>query len=112
MNVLAAATTAADRVRDIPADFWLKAMLAIAAFVVAILLLRKVAQVNKVVLTVIAVFVGTMVGSNWIFERNEPSWAAPAVTWIGGFFPTKGSYTAKQQQPPLTPTAPVAAGRK
>ena len=28
---ISAATTAADRVRDIPADFWLKAMLAIAA---------------------------------------------------------------------------------
>jgi hypothetical protein len=112
MHLLAAATTTADKLRGIPADFWLKALLAIAAFVVAILVLRKIAQMNKVVLAGVAVFVVTMVGFNWIFERNEPSWATPAVTWIGGFFPSKGSYTAKQQQAPLAAPAPVAAQRK
>ena len=112
MHLLAAATTTADKLRDIPVDFWLKALLAIAAFVVAILVLRKVAQVNKVVLAVVAVFVVTMVGFNWIFERNEPAWATPAVSWIGGFFPSKGSYSTKQQQTPLATPAPVAAQRK
>ena len=112
MHLLAVATTTAEKLRGIPADFWLKALLAIAAFVVAILVLRKIAQMNKVVLAGVAVVVVTMVGFNWIFERNEPSWATPAVTWIGGFFPSKGSYTAKQQQAPLAAPAPVAAQRK
>ena len=112
MHLLATATTTADKLRGIPADFWLKALLAIAAFVVALLVLRTVAQINKLVLAGVTLFVVTMVGFNWIFERKEPSWATPAVNVIGGFFPSKGSYAAKQQQAPLAAPAPVAAQRK
>lgn len=111
MHLLAVVPTTIDRLAAIPADFWLKSLLAIAGFVVAILFLRKVVRVNKVLLAVVAVFALTMVGFNWIFERNEPRWATPAVSWIGGFFPSKGSYAAKQQT--ASPAiAPVAAKRR
>lgn len=109
MHLLAAA---ADKLRNIPAEFWLKALVALAALVVAIMVLRKLAEMNKVVLAGVALFVVTMVGFTWIFERNEPSWATPAVSFISGFFPSKGSYAAKQQQAPLAAPAPVAAQRK
>ena len=110
MQFLAAATTTADKLKDIPTDFWLKLLLAMAAFVVAIIFLRKVAKMNKVVLTIVVVILLTTVGFNWVFERNEPKWATPAVTWLGGFFPNKGSYTAKQQTTPPS-AAPSAAKR-
>jgi apolipoprotein N-acyltransferase len=110
MNVIATATTAADRLREIPGDFWLKALLVVVAFVVAILLFRKAATVNKAVFAGIIVFALAMVGFNWIYERNEPAWATPTVTWLSGFFPSKGAYVTKQQTP--TPaTKPVAAKR-
>ena len=51
-----------------------------------------------------------MIGFNWIYERNEPAWATPTVTWLGGFFPGKGSYGAKQQTT-TPPAKPVAAKR-
>lgn len=110
MNVIATATTTADRLREIPVDFWLRALLAVAVLVVAILLIRKVAAVNKAVLAGIVVFAIAMVGFNWIYERNEPAWATPTVTWLSGFFPSKGAYVTKQQTPPPA-TKPVAAKR-
>lgn len=110
MQILAVATTTADKLKEIPGDFWLKLLLAVVAFVAVIVILRKVANINKVVLTVVSVFALAMIGFNWIYERNEPAWATPAVSWLGGFFPSKGSYAAKQQTSAPAP-APVAAKR-
>lgn len=109
MNALAATTTA-DRLREIPAEFWLKGLLVVVAFVAAILVFRKIVQVNKFVLAGVLLFSAVMIGFNWIYERNEPAWATPTVTWLGGFFPGKGSYGAKQQTT-TPPAKPVAAKR-
>lgn len=89
MQFLAAATTA-DKLKEIPLDFWWKLGLGIIGLVVLVILLRKVAKTNKVVLTVVVFVVLTVVGFNWIYERNEPKWATPVVEWLSGFFPTKG----------------------
>ena len=110
MQLLAVATTTADRLREIPGDFWLKLLLAVAALIAVIIFLRKVAKMNKVVLTVGVLFTVTMAGFNWIYERNEPKWATPAVNWLSGFFPSKGAYATKQQTPPPA-TKPIAAKR-
>ncbi len=110
MHLLAAAMTTADKLKEIPPDFWWKMLLVIAGFVVGIIFLRKVARMNKVLLTVVALFVLTMGGFNWIYERNEPAWATPAVSWLGGFFPSKGDYATKQQSA-LSAPAPVTAKR-
>ena len=110
MQLLAVATTTADKLREIPGDFWLKLLLAVAAFIAVIIFLRKVAKMNKVVLTVVSFITLTVVGFNWIYERNEPKWATPAVNWLSGFFPSKGSYATKQQATPVTPP-PIAAKR-
>jgi uncharacterized membrane protein YhaH (DUF805 family) len=105
MLVLAAATTTVDRLRDIPTEFWWKLLLAIAAFVAFIIFLRKVAKMNKVVLTVVSVLFLTIFGFNWIYERNEPAWATPVVAWLGGFFPSKGPPPKPATPPPTTPPA-------
>jgi hypothetical protein len=110
MQVLAVATTAADKLQAIPADFWVKLALAVVGFVIALIFIRKIIQVNKLVLAAVTLFAVTMIGFNWIFERNEPKWATPAVGWLSGFFPSKGSYAAKQQTAPPS-TKPVAAKR-
>lgn len=105
------AVTTADRLKEIPFDFWWKMLLALVAFVALIVFLRKVAKMNKVVLTVIVGFVVVTIGFNWIFERNEPAWATPMVSWMSGFLPTKVNYVNNQQPAPAS-TAPSVAAKK
>lgn len=85
----AALFVAATSIRDIPAEIWIRLAIAILAIVLAVFVLRKLAKMNKVVLAVVVFVVLTIVGFNWIYERNEPAWATPAVKWLAGFFPTK-----------------------
>lgn len=78
-------------------EFWIKMGIAVVALVVLVIVLRKVAKMNKVLLSVIVFIVVTVVGFNWIYERNEPEWATPAVNWLAGFFPTKGTQNKNRQ---------------
>jgi apolipoprotein N-acyltransferase len=85
-----ASTTALDRLKEIPPDFWLKLCVALVALVLLVFLLRKVAHMNKIVVAVVTIILVTTVGFNWIYERNEPAWATPAVNFLSGYFPSKG----------------------
>jgi len=99
MLLLAAADaskSALDRLKEVPPAFWLKVGIAIAAVIVVVLVLRKLAQVNKVVLAVVVLIVASAIGFNWIYERNEPAWATPVVEKLAQIFPSKGSYNSKQ----------------
>ena len=75
----------------VPAGIWLRIGAALLALVILVLVLRKVAKMNKVVLTVIVGLVCTIVGFNWIYERNEPAWATPVVERLATFLPTKNA---------------------
>lgn len=92
MLTLAAAVgkTAAERFREIPLEFWLKMGGGIVVLVIVVIVLRKVAKMNKLLLGGIIFLTVTFIGFNWIYERNEPAWATPAVSWLAGFFPSKG----------------------
>jgi Flp pilus assembly protein protease CpaA len=92
MPVIAAATAAAsaDKLRQIPNEFWIRIGLAMLIIVAVVIALRKLAKMNKVLLAVIVVLGVSFVGFNWIYERNEPPWASTAVGWLAGFFPSKG----------------------
>ena len=98
--LVAAPPPAIEKLKDIPLAFWWKLGLAIAIFVGVIILLRKVAKMNKMVLTTIVIIILTTVGFNWIYQRNEPAWATPVVSKIATFFPTKGAYSVKQTENP------------
>ena len=94
MFVLLAAASApisnAERLKQIPFEFWWKMALGILVFVALVFVLRKVAKMNKFLLGMIVLLAMTFLGFNWIYERNEPSWASPAVSWLAEFFPSKG----------------------
>lgn len=92
----AAASSTTDRLREIPLEFWLKIGAGIVGLVLIVLFLRKVAKMNKLVLTIIVLLVSSFVGFNWIYERNEPDWASPGVSWLAGFFPSKGKLPSKR----------------
>jgi|ERR1019366_1532831 ABC-type iron transport system FetAB permease component len=95
-----AVTSTLDKLKQVPTAFWWKVGAAVLAIIVIVFVLQKVAQMNKVVLTIIVLVVFTVVGVNWIYERNEPAFMTPIINRIAPFLPSKGSYDAKQQQTP------------
>jgi hypothetical protein len=93
MQFLAAAASksASERLSEIPVEFWIRLGLGIVILVGAVILLRKLAKVNKVVLGICVLLVLSFLGFTWIYERNEPAWATPVVQWLANYFPTKGT---------------------
>lgn len=92
MHLLAASTAelpAFTVLRDIPIAFWLRLALAVALVVAAVVFTRKLSRANPIVLGVALFVAATMIGFSWIYERDEPAWATPAVQWLAGYFPTK-----------------------
>jgi cell division protein FtsW (lipid II flippase) len=97
MHFLAAAVaskSSADRLREIPPEFWVKIGLGILVLVAVVIALRKLAKMNKIILSIVVLLVVSIIGFNWIYERNEPAWATPAVKWLANDFPTKGAIDA------------------
>lgn len=90
MNFAATSSTVWEKLHQVPVDFWIRLGVGVAIIIGVVLVLRKLAHVNKVVLTVVAGFFVSVLGFTWIYERNEPTWATPAVSFLSGFFPSKG----------------------
>jgi hypothetical protein len=89
MFVLAAATTI-ERLHEIPSGFWMALGAGVLLLVLSVMAVRKLAKMNKVILGFLACIAASFFGFNWIYERNEPGWATPAVSFLAGFFPSKG----------------------
>lgn len=85
----AASKSTADRLREIPSEFWIKIGIGVLVIIAVVIILRKLAKVNKIILTIVVLLVLSIIGFNWIYERNEPAWATPAVQWLANYFPTK-----------------------
>jgi hypothetical protein len=94
------AASTLDKLKDIPTDVWVKLALAVLGLVIVIIVLRKIAQVNKLVLVVVVLVTLSFMGFSWIYERNEPKFLTPVVEKIAPFFPSKGAYGNKQQTLP------------
>ena len=93
--------SALDRLKGIPPDFWLRMGCAVLAVIALVFFLRQVAQMNKFILAVVVVLVVGIGGFNWIYERDEPVWATPVVSFFAGFFPTKGPPQNKPVSAPV-----------
>jgi len=90
----AAVTKGPGSLRDVTPEFWMKIGIAIAVLILVVVVLRKLAKMNKVVLSIIVLLVLSIVGFNWIYERNEPAWATPVVNCLANYFPTKDAIAA------------------
>lgn len=111
MTLRLAAASTLDKLKQVPTDFWMRLGLFVAAIVAVVIVLRLVANVNKVVLVVVLAVAGSMMGFNWIYQRNEPAFLTPVVERIAPFFPSKNGYSAKQGEPVPTPTPTPAQAR-
>lgn len=95
-----AATTGLEKIKAVPPAFWWKLGAVVGCLIVLVIILRQVAQMNKMVLAIVVLVIFTVVGVNWIYERNEPAFLTPVIDKIAPFLPSKGSYNAKQTQAP------------
>jgi len=90
------AVSATEKMKTLPPDVWLKIGIGIAALVVGIFVLRRVLKMNKIIASVIVFVVTTVVFFSWVYNRNEPKFLTPLMDRIAPFFPSAGSYNAKQ----------------
>ena len=88
---VAAADSTLSKIQSVPPDVWMKIGIAVLALVAFVIVLRKVAHMNKLVLAIIVALICSFVGFNWIYQGNEPDWARPVVQPLQKFFPTKDS---------------------
>ncbi|MEI6463119.1 MAG: hypothetical protein WCQ89_00255 [Verrucomicrobiota bacterium] len=93
----AAKTTALDKLKEVPPEIWTNLALGVLGLLLVVFILRKLANVNKAVLTIVIVVGLSFLGFNWVYNRGEPEWATPVVEPLSHFFPTKG--TIRQKDP-------------
>ena len=95
-----AATTGLDKIKAAPPAFWWKLGAVVLSIVVVVFILKRIAEMNKMVLAIVVLIIFSVVGVNWIYERNEPAFMTPVIDKIAPFLPSKGSYNAKQASTP------------
>jgi len=96
------AVTAVEKMKTLPPAVWLKIFIAVASLVIGVFVFRKIMRMNKVIAGVIVFVVGTVVFFSWVYNRNEPKFLTPLMDRLAPFFPSAGSYNAKQQSAPKT----------
>ncbi len=94
------AVTAFEKLQSLKPDVWMKIGIAVGAFILAILLWRRIMKMNKIVAGVVVFVVVTVVFFSWVYNRNEPRFLTPLVNKIAPFFPSAGAYDAKQKTTP------------
>ncbi len=98
--MLLLAVTAMEKLKTAPPAVWVKIGIAVAAFIISILVLRRVMKMNKIIAAIIVFVVATVVFFSWVYNRNEPKFLTPLVERIAPFFPSAGSYASKQGSTP------------
>ncbi len=93
------AVTALEKLQTLKPEVWLKIGLAVAAFVAVIFIFRRIMKMNKIIAGVIVLVTLSVVFFSWVYNRNEPKFMTPIVEKIAPFFPSAGSYNAKQGTP-------------
>ena len=87
----AALNVLATHLSHLPDNAGVRIAVGVVALILVVVVLRKVAKMNKLLLAVIGLLLLSMVGFNWIYQRDEPAWATPVVSKLATFFPTKDS---------------------
>jgi hypothetical protein len=98
--MLLLAASAFEKASALPSSFWLKVILGIVGFFLAVILLKKLFEVNKVILAAVAIISVAVICINWVYERNEPAFLTPTVNILAEFLPTKGAYAINQATDP------------
>src|SRR5690606_22105943 len=100
--MLLLAATALEKMQAVPLKVWVNFAMAILIFFAAVIIIRKAAEMNKVLLSVIIFVVLTTLGFNWVYSRNEPAFLTPLIDPIAKFFPSAEKKAEKEKRV-LTP---------
>jgi len=92
--ILFAATTL-EKLNEVPRQVWLNIGLGVLIFIVGFMVLRAVAQMNKIILCILVAVGLTLVGFNWVYSRNEPKFLTPVIDKIAPFFPSGAATSPK-----------------
>lgn len=106
LPLLAAAAervTPLEKLQNVSGQFWLKVILAIIILGFIVFLFKKVAGMNKIILTIVLAVVCCITFMSWTYNRTEPKFLSPFVDVLSQWLPTKGAYEDKQQQDPGKP---------
>jgi xanthine/uracil permease len=87
------ALTTTEKLKEVPKSFWINAAIVVLAVIAAVIIFRKIKEMNKIVLGIIVAFVFVLVCFNWVYNRNEPKFLTPIVDMVAPFLPSKGSYS-------------------
>ena len=90
-------SAAFERVREIPNAFWVNLGVAVLLLILLVVILRKLAAVNTIVLVMAGIVAITGLGFSWIYERDEPKFMTLLVEKIAPLLPSKTTYKSKQQ---------------
>ncbi len=93
------AATTIEKLQQVPPHTWWMITLTIVGFIVLVLLIRFAAQMSKLLLCGIVLFLFFLLCTQWVYERDEPAWATPIVEPLAQFLPSKGKPT-----PPKPPS--------
>ena len=92
------ASTTLEKLNEVPRQVWLNIGLGVLIFIVGIMVLRAVVQMNKIILCILVVVGFTLVGFNWVYSRNEPKFLTPVVEKIAPFFPSGAEISPKAKK--------------
>jgi cbb3-type cytochrome oxidase subunit 3 len=84
------ATTTLEKLQQVPSHTWWTIALAIVGFIVVVVLIRFAAQMSKLLLGGIVLFLLFLLCTQWVYERDEPAWATPIIEPLAQFLPSKG----------------------
>ncbi len=87
--MLSLAVTTLEKLKAVPKPFWINVGIAVLCIVALVYVVRRLKEMNKIVLIILGTLVFTLVGFNWVYERNEPKFLTPFVDMLATFLPTK-----------------------
>lgn len=106
--MLLLAATALEKMKETDLMVWGKFALIILGFIITVLILKKLANVNKFIMLAVVIVGGSIVMINWTYNRTEPRFLTPVVDAIAPFLPN-GSGLEAPKLDPENPSRPKKA---
>jgi len=82
------AVTALARLQNLPRKNLVNLGLGILVIIVAVIVIKEAARMNKFILATIIGLTLLVVCFSWVYQRNEPKFLTPLVDEIAPFFPS------------------------
>ncbi|MFA5057246.1 MAG: hypothetical protein WC485_03970 [Opitutaceae bacterium] len=90
--MLILADSVMEKLRHLPRHEVVNLGLIILVLIVAVIVIKRAAKMNKLVLGMIILVTIVVVGFTWVYERNEPKFLTPLINQIAPFFPQQPKY--------------------